>query len=128
MMGAPASRLAMHTCPHCQQPTLSFDQKWLSTVDWPAECPRCHGLSYVESSSAGVGLIVAGLLLTASGFAAVYFQAGWPFVLGLVAALAFYVWHWRRVALVATNSARASTARRTRTAAGLAVVLSWLVR
>lgn len=128
MIGTEAPRYTMHTCPHCQQPTVSFDQKWLSTIDWPAECPQCGALSYVEASASGVGLIMAGLLLTASGFAAVYFQAGWPFVLGLVAALAFYVWHWRRVSMVAVSSGRSSTARRTGLAVNLAVVLAWLVR
>jgi hypothetical protein len=103
----------MYACPACGTRSISYPRKWLSYPTLPAYCSKCGGYSHAQRSSGGVGLVVAILAITASGFTAVAFKVAWPFVLGVCGSIAFYLWHWHRVQLEPLSPAAVSVARKT---------------
>jgi uncharacterized protein (DUF983 family) len=103
----------MYTCPTCNARTISFFRKWLSYPTLPAHCRACGNYSHAQRSSGGLGLVVALVAITLSGFAAMAFQAAWPLLLGICGSIGFYWWHWHHISLQALSPEAVSVARKT---------------
>ncbi|NVM86882.1 hypothetical protein FHT32_000505 [Variovorax sp. SG517] len=106
-----------HICPHCKAPGIgSLAMRWSSRAN-PAECPACGGLSHVLASTSS-GIWVAGIVIfmvaLVGGLA---LHSGLLFVSGLVLAVAFNVWAWRRAKMYPIS----------RESAGNAAKAGWLV-
>lgn len=117
----------MYACPTCGALTISYFRKWLSYPTLPARCSACHSCSHAQRRSGGLGIVVAALVITACGFAAVAIGSGWPLLVGVFSALGFYLWHWHRVSLEPLSAEEVAAARVTEGlswAALLAVILS----
>lgn len=116
----------MYACPTCKALSVSFWRKWLSYPTLPAYCGACGSYSHAQRSSGGIGLVVAVVAITASGFAAVAVKAAWPLLLGIGGAIAFYLWHWHRVELEALSPQAVSLARKTEGLGFVALLIAFL--
>ncbi len=70
--------------------------------------PTC-AIAIVDAS--GI-LVLAVLLITVSGFAAVAIHAAWPVLAGLVSAIAFYFWRQHRAQLLIVTSEETEMAKK----------------
>lgn len=74
-----------------------------------------------------MGVVVGALVITAGGIAASALQALWPLVLGMGAALSFYVWHIHRIPLETLSAEQVSVARATEGMGFLALLMAFLL-
>lgn len=118
----------METCPSCGAQEIGFADKWASSVAYPARCPACSALSYVPRSATGGFVMLACLLLTASGFAAVFFQSGLLFGAGAIGASFVYIRGWRRLPLKPLGIHAAAQAKRADLVGTIAVLLAMLIK
>ncbi|WP_432727234.1 hypothetical protein [Variovorax sp. W6] len=106
-----------HICPRCKESGIgSLAKRWSSRAV-PAECSACGGLSHVlASTSSGirVGSIVIFMVSLIGGLG---LHSGLCFVSGLVLAVAFNAWAWRRAKMYPIS----------RESAGNAAKAGWLV-
>ena len=65
-------------------------------------------------------MVVAVLVITVFGFAAAALQSGWPLLLGIAIALAYYVWRVNSLQLEPLSPELVSTARKTES-------MSWIM-
>jgi len=101
----------MAHCPHCQQNGVGTIRKWLSSPAFPARCRLCDGLSHVAAGRTADILLLATLLLIASGFAAALLKSAWPLLAGGLGSLALYVRRWQRTSLLPTDQASTEQAQ-----------------
>jgi hypothetical protein len=101
----------MYPCPSCRALTVGYFRKWLSYPTLPAYCNACSRYSYAQRQSGGLGVVVAAIVITACGFAAVAVGSAWPLLLGLLSAALFYLWHWHRVPLEPLSPEQVAAAR-----------------
>lgn len=113
----------MYKCPACNALTISYFRKWCSRPAAPAYCSACRGYSHAKQSSGGVGLVIAVLVITASGFIASALLAVWPLLSGIGAAILFFIWHWHRTELEMLSPDLVSRARKTETMTNIALLL-----
>jgi hypothetical protein len=119
-------RRHMYSCPSCNAQSIGYFRKWLSYPTLPAHCKACGSYSYAQRSSGGVGLVVAAVVITASGFAAAALHSSWPLLVGVSAAVAFYLRHWHQVKLEPLLPEQVALARRTEGLGLVALLLATL--
>lgn len=107
-----ASGLTMYACPRCRASTISFLHKWLSWSAQPARCSGCGRSCAIAIVDASGILVVAALLITGSGFAAIATHAYWPVVMGVLSATVFYFWRQHRARLVIVTEAESKAAKK----------------
>lgn len=52
--------IAMHTCPHCEKPGITFLEKLLCNMSYPAKCSFCSELA-VKSAAVGWAQLLVGV-------------------------------------------------------------------
>lgn len=100
----------MYHCPTCQKPAISGFRKWWSNVAH-AECPACHRLCHVPSSSANGIFALAFVLLVLTGAATLATKSVFVGVGGIFAAVAIYAVLWARSDLIPISRERAALER-----------------
>ncbi|MET3183174.1 hypothetical protein ABL840_31355 [Variovorax sp. NFACC27] len=106
-----------HICPRCKEPGIGGLAKRWSSRAVPAECSACGGLSHVLASTSS-GIWVGGIVIfMVSLIGGLGLHSGLFFVSGLVLAVAFNVWAWRRAKMYPIS----------RESAGNAAKAGWLV-
>ena len=69
-------------------------------------------------------MVVAAVLITVSGFAALAIRSGWPLIAGLFASAIYYVWHWQHVRLEPIAPEAVAAARRTEGVLSVAAIVA----
>jgi len=118
----------MYACPSCHEPTIGYFRKWLSYPAIPARCSRCGAYSHSYRLSRGVGVVVAAVVVTLCGFAAIAVHSAVPLLLGLAISLMFYAWHWHRVQLELLSPEAVAAARAGESAFGLLALIAVFLR
>jgi uncharacterized protein (DUF983 family) len=116
----------MYNCPICGTPNINFFRKWLSYPALPAFCKACKSYSHAQRTSGGVGLVVAVLVITVFGFAAAALQSGWPLLVGIAIALAYYIWRVDSIHLEPLSPELVSKARKAETMTWFTVLMAFL--
>jgi hypothetical protein len=99
----------------------------LSYPALPAFCQACKSYSHAQRSSGGVGIVVAAFAITGSGIAASAVRAMWPFLVGIVGSLAFYLWHFHSIQLEPLLSEQVSNARKTEGMNAVALLVAFFM-
>ncbi len=120
-------RFDMYACPTCNASSITFFRKWLSYPALPAYCAVCGSYSHAHRSSGGLGLVVAAIGITASGFLASELQQLWPLLCGTIATMTFYISHWHRTQLEKLPPELVWRARKTEAMGNIALLLAVLL-
>jgi hypothetical protein len=102
----------MYTCPSCKQATISYARKWLSWSAAPARCVECGESSAIAIADASGYLVASLVLVTLSGFAAVWVQGAWPLALGVSMAGVYYFWRQHTAPLLVVTGQEQRVASR----------------
>lgn len=116
----------MYFCPSCHQKTIPFLRKWLSSASLPARCSNCEQECAILISNSADFVVMAAVLITLGGFAAVGLQSFWPLATGLTSAMGYYFWRQHTALLALVTAEEKRIARRSVAMEWLAVLLfSW---
>lgn len=116
----------MNACPHCGIPTITKKQRSRATAAWPATCPSCGKLSYLQNRIFFDLLANPELLLLIWLFVALALWRVGGLLLGLavVAGLGYFSYRLRRTSPLKPISIRRSRFVRVSVLLSLAVIIS----
>jgi hypothetical protein len=117
----------MNACPHCGVPTITDKQKLRATAAWPATCPSCGKLSYLQNRIFFDLLVNPELLLLIWLLVtlALWRVGGLLIGLAVVAGLGFLSYRLRRTSPLKPISIRRSRFVRVSVLLCIAVIISW---
>lgn len=121
--------LHMYQCPNCNQPGITYIEKWCSCAAGPTKCIHCKNLSYVPETVSSA-IFCFGIVLLLLTIIVAVFTSSWSLaILGFVCSIACYGMLWHIVELRPTTLEHAASARklswRLLIVAGIINLMSW---
>src|SRR5688572_24689774 len=99
----------MYKCPCCEQPGISYLEKWSSCAAGPTKCIQCKNLSYVPETVSSAICCFTILLLIVTTIFAVITNFWLLAILGFAGSIACYGLLWHIATLRLTTSEQAAS-------------------
>lgn len=102
----------MYSCPSCGKPALTFLKKWLSWSACPARCHECGKVCAISIADSSLYLVISTVMLTVSGFAAVWLHSVLPLLAGALVSVGHYFWRQHTAPVVVVSEEENTVAKR----------------